>query len=438
MICAIIFYSLTLGIIANSFNALSNSPALLFLFIPLFLFINIFAGKRSIKTTSKRLRTCCHGAVLLATFLLSTIISVIYHIILIIHRADYSTHLIIWSVVLCICLEAIVFWNGIICAYFTSIQLGIKQRVIGVICGMIPIANLIALCVILKTILKEVHFESKKEKINRERNAQQICKTKYPILMVHGVFFRDSNFFNYWGRVPKELEQNGATIYYGNHQSAASIIDCSIELSECIKTIINEHHYEKLNIIAHSKGGLDCRYALTNPDIAPYVASLTTINTPHRGCIFADYLLNKIPSSVKDKVAGAYNATLKKFGDENPDFLAAVGDLTASACAKLNSEIETPEGIFCQSYGSILKKSSGGKFPLNYSYHLVKYFDGANDGLVSEDSFQWGERYTQLNPKKNSGISHGDVIDLNRQNIDGFDVREFYVDLVNDLKNRGF
>ena len=36
------------------------------------------------------------------------------------------------------------------------------------------------------------------------------------------------------------------------------------------------------------------------------------------------------------------------------------------------------------------------------------------------------------------GISHGDMIDLNRENIDGFDVREFYVQLVSDLKNMGF
>ena len=29
------------------------------------------------------------------------------------------------------------------------------------------------------------------------------------------------------------------------------------------------------------------------------------------------------------------------------------------------------------------------------------------------------------------------MIDLNRENIEGFDVREFYVDLVYDLKKRG-
>ena len=36
------------------------------------------------------------------------------------------------------------------------------------------------------------------------------------------------------------------------------------------------------------------------------------------------------------------------------------------------------------------------------------------------------------------GISHGDMIDLNRENIKGFDVRSFYVELVHDLKKQGF
>jgi len=82
-------------------------------------------------------------------------------------------------------------------------------------------------------------------------------------------------------------------------------------------------------------------------------------------------------------------------------------------------------------------RATGGKFPLNFSYHLVKYFSGENDGLVSEDSFSWGEKYTLLRASGKRGISHGDMIDLNRENISGFDVREFYVNLVKDLKQRG-
>ena len=79
-----------------------------------------------------------------------------------------------------------------------------------------------------------------------------------------------------------------------------------------------------------------------------------------------------------------------------------------------------------------------GRFPLNFTYPLVKYFDGANDGLVGEESFPWGENYQFLTVEGKRGISHGDVIDLNRENIPGFDVREFYVQLIAELKNKGY
>lgn len=52
---------------------------------------------------------------------------------------------------------------------------------------------------------------------------------------------------------------------------------------------------QQVNIIAHSKGGLDARAAIAHCGMASCVATLTTINTPHRGCVFAEYLLNHLP-----------------------------------------------------------------------------------------------------------------------------------------------
>ena len=100
--------------------------------------------------------------------------------------------------------------------------------------------------------------------------------------------------------------------------------------------------------------------------------------------------------------------------------------------------IPQPAGVFCQSIGSTLRKARGGRFPLNFTYQIAHRFDGANDGLVGEASFPWGERFQMLTPQGKRGISHGDVVDLNRENIRGFDVREYYVQLVADLKTRGF
>ena len=196
-----------------------------------------------------------------------------------------------------------------------------------------------------------------------------------------------------------------------------------------------------MNVIAHSKGGLDMRTAIANTSAAPYVASLTTVNTPHRGCEFADYLLGKAPQKLRDSVAAGYNAALRKIGDLHPDFISSVVDLTASKCKELNEEMSgfdmKANGIYTQSVGSVLARSQGGRFPLNMSYLLVKHFDGRNDGLVGENSCQWGEKYTFIDTHNNRGVSHGDIIDLNRENVPGFDVREFFVELVSDLKNRG-
>lgn len=261
-------------------------------------------------------------------------------------------------------------------------------------------------------------------------------QNKIPCVACARCVFRDSAYFNYWGRVPAELIANGAEIYYGNHESAASVDDSAKEIAERIKQIVAETGCEKLNIIAHSKGGLDCRKAIACYGVEDMTASLTTINTPHRGCGFADYLLTKVSPNVKNKIAFAYNNALLKFGDKNPDFISAVTDLTQANCTKLNADVFDSPKVYYQSFGSKLNRASGGKFPLNFSYNLVKYFDGENDGLVSENSFAWGEKYTYITTKGKRGISHGDMIDLNRENIKDFDIREFYVQILADLKNQ--
>ena len=390
-----------------------------------------------------RIRKIGIGNRLLIGFLVILIPSIIWVIREIIGKGIKKT----WSdnygiILLIIAVETIAFWIGICLVYFNSTQIGIKLRAVGIIVGMIPILNIIVLFKIIGVTGREYKVEKEKYKLNEARANNKICKTKYPLLMVHGVFFRDSEHFNYWGRIPKELEKNGATIFYGNHQSATSVSDSAEEIAIRIKEILKETGAKKVNVIAHSKGGLDTKYAIAKFGMAPFVASLTTINTPHRGCEFADYLLNKVPGTIRDKIAAGYNAALKKVGDENPSFIEAVTDLTATGCKRINDEIGdydySANGVYTQSVGSWMKKATSGAFPLNMSYHLVKYFDGRNDGLVGEKSFEFGEKYTFLeNKKQTRGISHGDMIDLNRENIDGFDVREFYVGLVSDLKEKG-
>lgn len=407
-------------------------------FVAIYIAINIFSFVKRKKLYSARLRICADGCELLIQFLISTFFTLIFQIAMAFVVIPKSFPDWLLGAGIAFLVEAVVFWNGIIRVYCTSIQLGIKTRVIGALLGWVPIANVCALYNIVRTVGKEVEFENNRIIINNQRKAQQICKTKYPVLLVHGVFFRDYKLLNYWGRVPRELEINGAEIFYGNHESASSVIDSANQLAKRIKEIIETTGCEKVNIIAHSKGGLDCRYAISKLGVAPMVATLTTVNTPHRGCLFVDYLLEKIPENMQKSLADTYNNSAKLLGDIKPDFMSAVRDLTESCCAEFNKNVLDSDLVYYQSIGSKLNNATNGKFPLNFSYPLVNRFSGDNDGLVAEPSFRWGSSYNYITVKGKRGVSHGDVIDLNRENIDDFDVREFYIQLVADLKNKGY
>lgn len=388
-----------------------------------------------------RLEACSYGNTILSVFPFTLLVVVPVFIVSLFFYEDLGWPAIIIYGCVTLGLLSAFFWTGIIMVYLLSKQLGLSKRLLGIFCGMIPVANLFVLSKIVKTVGREVREESELYWRDRARSAEQVCKTKYPLLMVHGVFFRDSEHLNYWGRVPAELIKNGATVYYGGQESAGDVKTCAMQLKSAIVRVLEETGAEKVNIIAHSKGGLDSRYCISMLGMAPYVASLTTINTPHRGCEFAEYLLNKAPEGLRNTVAAAYNAGASKLGDVSPDFVKAVTDLTHSGVAILNQEMAPMEhqfdGIYTQSFGSRLKHATSGKFPLNLSYNMVKHFDGYNDGLVGEDSFQWGQDYHFLTNEGPRGISHGDMIDLNRENIEGFDIREFYVGVVSGLKARG-
>lgn len=420
------------------FRALTGVGIWIYLvFGVLFIFFNLFPSFQ--KYPTNRIRILANGRQLLVDFML-TIAGNVVIVVWGVWNKKWEMSLqseLVLNLCFVFLAEVILFWNGILRVYATSLQLGMKWRIVGIVFGWIPILNILTLFQIVRLVSDEYQYELEKAELDAMRKESELCKTKYPILLVHGVFFRDFRFLNYWGRIPQSLMKNGATIYYGEQQSAASVEECGKELARRIKQLVEETGCEKVNIIAHSKGGLDARYAISCQNSKQYVASLTTINTPHRGCIFAEYLLKQVPTKLCNKVAAAYNATLRKFGDTNPDFMEAVTDLQAARCSELNQQMPNVEGIYYQSVGSIQRKARAGRFPLNMSYPLVRHFDGENDGLVAVESAKWGEKFTLITVKGNRGVSHGDLIDLNRENIKEFDVCEFYVKLVHGLKTKG-
>lgn len=326
--------------------------------------------------------------------------------------------------------------EGALRIFFTSRRLSIARRVVMLLTMWIPLVNLFVLLYVCRLVCEEYDFEREKAQLRDLRVNSEICKTRYPLLLVHGIGFRDLRYFNYWGRIPTELRRNGALVYYGNQEALGTIACNGEDIRKRIYQIMEETGAEKVNIIAHSKGGLDARYAVSTLKMAPYVASLTTVSTPHRGCRFVDYAC-RLPEGLYRFTAGIFDRTFSKFGDKNPDFYTATHQFSTKASAQFNKETPDMPGVYYQSYASKMKYPWS-HLLLSIPWCMIRPLEGDNDGLVSTYSARWGEFRGVFSNKRTRGISHGDMIDLKRQDYRGFDVIETYVQIVAELKERGF
>lgn len=267
--------------------------------------------------------------------------------------------------------------------------------------------------------------------------------TKYPILMLHGVGFRDLKWPLYWGRIPGVLSGMGAELFYGQQDSWARVEDNAKTVKARIRQILDETGAEKVNIIAHSKGGLEARMAASSLGMGGQIASITTIGTPHWGSKTIDRLL-KAPDSLFNIAAFAVDNWIGLIGDTKPDFFAVCRDFSTAWAEQFNRANPDVPGVYYQSFAGVMR-SPLSDVNLSTANLIVKLIEGENDGLVSVESARWGERFTQLRGRTNRGVSHYDEIDFRRAPLsakddgDGVaDICGVYRQIVTDLAARGF
>jgi triacylglycerol lipase len=115
-------------------------------------------------------------------------------------------------------------------------------------------------------------------------------KTKYPVVFVHGMGGYSSLDQNtqYWYKIPQDIRLCGGTQVFETDLSAFNNEEVRGEqLRKQVEAILAATNAEKVNLIAHSQGGLTARYL---GKVYPhYVASITTIGTPHKGSTAADF-----------------------------------------------------------------------------------------------------------------------------------------------------
>jgi len=274
------------------------------------------------------------------------------------------------------------------------------------------------------------------ENAKSEASASFACQTKYPLVLVHGTGFRDRKLLNYWGRVPKALIAEGAQVFYSHQDAWGSIANNAKMVKGAVEAVLLETGADKVNLLAHSKGGLDARYMISVLGMADKVASLTTISTPHHGMKTMDFL-QKMPKWVFRFIGVFVNLFFKLLGDERPDFYRVCRQFRTSAACVFNEKCKNGEGVYYQSYASSMQDSLS-DIVFVISHGFVKRFDGANDGLVSVESSKWGRFRGEVKGSGRRGISHGDVVDMRRRDIRDVDIRGLYVGIVRDLRDMGF
>lgn len=242
-------------------------------------------------------------------------------------------------------------------------------------------------------------------------HADTYTQTRYPIVLVHGLFGFDSlGPIEYWWGIPSALRNGGAKVYVPQ-QSAANASEVRGEqLLYELRKLKAAYGHQKFNLIGHSHGGQTVRYvAAVAPDL---VASVTTVGTPHLGSPVADAVERDLAATgLTGAVASIANAfaALESFLSGAPrlpqDSLAALMSLNSRGAASFNSRF--PAGKPTTSCGQGAGLANGVRYySLSGTSVLTNIFDPAdvllgltslyfpwgeaNDGLVGRCSSHWG------------------------------------------------
>lgn len=263
----------------------------------------------------------------------------------------------------------------------------------------------------------------------------ELIQVRHPILLCHG--------YGAIASVIKPSPLHDACMLLRSHSvvvSAPNIVPYArIEIRaeawvKLVDQLLAETGAEKLNIVAHSMGGLDMRYALSKLDIADKVASLTTVASPHRGTSLAEFAL-KAPSRVREKFADFFDWVGNNIYPQiKSDALGPVRQLTREYVQnEFNPDTPDAEGVAYYSYSAAVGEGTGHPIhPITrYQNKFIYEKEGLNDGFVSVESARWGKHLGTID------ISHLEQMKLrvDKKRIPAW--KSFWIDVVRRLAENG-
>ena len=256
--------------------------------------------------------------------------------------------------------------------------------------------------------------------------------TKYPIVLVHGMMVKDFSIWPAFRGITDFLQKQGITVYASNQDGLGSVANNALQLKEEVNRILEKENCEKVNLIAHSKGGLDARYMISQLDMADRVASLTTLSTPHHGSGLSAKLL-KMPQFMAKTIAFFTDTFYKILGDEQPDILLLGQEITGEAMEAFNETILNAPQVYYQSYSSTAPHKKA--FLRFIPYQISRYCEQDDtDGMVAVNSSQWGNYRGSISAE----LDHFKMVGVygSKKKLTG--VGLFYLHIIQELRSMGF
>lgn len=230
-------------------------------------------------------------------------------------------------------------------------------------------------------------------------------------VLVHGILgFDDTNglangLVKYWGGLDGYLRSQGAKVSTPG-SSAANSLD--VRASQTISYLEGTsskpgwriaNGCSKVHLIGHSQGGLVSRYMVKHLGYAGKVASITSVNTPHRGAPVADMVFAVVPKWLQPFIGAVCNTFARLFYRDarSQDSIAMGKSLTVATCATFNNNTPNVSTVKYYSFGSnmtwadlIQHPIMGMTYPATWAGGLAYSQGSANDGIVPLSSQKWG------------------------------------------------
>lgn len=269
------------------------------------------------------------------------------------------------------------------------------------------------------------------------------CNTKYPVVLAHGMAASAQilGIVDYWWGIEDALEDEGATVFTTAVNAMGGTVDKAKDFNRQVLEICAVTGKAKVNIIGHSHGTIYSRYAISNLGLAGKVRSWTSCNGPHRGSALADLIANDVPDVLESLASNVLDFLYTwVMGDTDPDFNQNIVDLTKSYMTNVfNPNCPNISGIYYQSYTTKAKIGCPSVVLEPLWLIMLAMGEGDNDGLVSVTSAKWGTfRGTEGGAWYSPGVDHINAVGHLFGLTPGFDAPAYYVNIVKDLKNKGY